>query len=64
MSKNKEMHEALAKPENDREFKLHVLEKLESLDEMENNFKIFKLKSYSLIVLLIAGKEALVRKFL
>ena len=63
MSKNKDLHEALAKPENDHEFKMHVLSKLDQVDDLKHSFDIFKIKAYAVITLIISAKEVLIRKF-
>jgi len=68
MSANKEMHEAMSKPENDREFKMHVLKKLDSLEENQtkykNDLKFFKIKISAFLAILIGAKEAAYKYFI
>lgn len=63
---NKNLHEALSNPDNDRSFKLHVLEKLDCIHskhtKLEKDFSIFKIKTYVFVALLVSAKEAIVRK--
>lgn len=62
------MHNALAKSENDHEFKMYILKKLDAIEseqiEGKSDLKIFKMKVYVLIVALVSAKETIVKKLL
>lgn len=64
---NEDLIEAMAKPGNDIEFKKHVLRKLLTLEknqkDYKSDFKIFKLKAYSFIVVLVAAKDQVYKYF-
>ena len=58
---NEDLIDAMAKPENDSEFKKHVLRKLLVLEknqvQSKSDFKIFKLKAFAFIAALVGVKD-------
>jgi len=62
---NRDLHEAMAKPENDREYKLHVLSKLDCLEKSQikrdKSDLHFKYKIFALVVILTGVKESILK---
>lgn len=67
MDDNKQMHEALSKPDNDHNFKMHVLSKLDSIEErhkaLDLGFKVFKIKAFAFIAALVSGIEIAAKSY-
>jgi len=62
----KAVHKALAHPNNDQNFKMHVLEKLDHIDakhdKLDRKFLIFKGQALIVIAMIVTAKEYFVKK--
>lgn len=62
------IYEKLCEVENDKEFKMYLLKKIDTIEEnnrkLDKNFAIFKVKAYVFMALIIGLKDTLVKKLI